>query len=477
VVIGGGQADHSSNGLYTLWAIDCLNALKGNFSKEGSIFFQSPPPFSRLPSIEFDEVAKKGLGETKLTRNGAFCFPDYAVTSFPRGFLDANTSGIEVLMVADVNPVFTAVNQQDFIAAFDRIPFIVSFSPFLDETNNHADLVLPDHVFLEKYEVLFNASMAEFRHCGVQQPVIAPIYDTRQVGDVLLQISKRLGEPFASVLPWQDYKGYIYARLEGVYKTGTGTIFTERMDEEWLRFLKERGWQIFEYSNMEEFWQTLLEKGGWWDPLPENSDFSAAFATPSKKFEFYSQILRNEIGSQVAGKQAPDRAIESLLQKWKIVARGDVVYLPHFEARSDGDTEPFDLHLLTHNLITNQTGIGNLSLLQELFGLLVHEYWQSYVEIHPETARECGISDGDLVRVTSPRGSLQTRAKIHPGIMPEVISMPVGLGHKVSHRRYSREIGVNPFEILVEDYDFLTGRPDLTGTKVIMQKVGGKEQV
>jgi len=33
--------------------------------------------------------------------------------------------------------------------AFEKVPFIASFGSFIDETSNLADLILPDHSFLE----------------------------------------------------------------------------------------------------------------------------------------------------------------------------------------------------------------------------------------------------------------------------------------------------------------------------------------
>ena len=36
--------------------------------------------------------------------------------------------------------------------AFEQVDIIVSFSSFLDETTQYADLVLPDHTFLERWQ-------------------------------------------------------------------------------------------------------------------------------------------------------------------------------------------------------------------------------------------------------------------------------------------------------------------------------------
>jgi anaerobic selenocysteine-containing dehydrogenase len=477
LVLAGGQAANSTNSLYTLWAIESLNALKGNFKGPGPLSLVPQPPFADLPQAQLDEIALAGLSQTGLNQ-----FPEpFWLAADPGESLVNMMSGkepdpVEILFISGINPLFTSINQTRLAPVIDEVPFIVSFSAFVDETSMYADLILPDHTFLEKHEIIFNLPMVEYSHFGLQQPVITPLYDSRHIGDMILQISQQLGGAIAASLPWGDYKEYLQYRLEGVYTTGAGTIFSERIDEAWLKFLKERGWQIFAYTSAAEFWEVLSEKGGWWDPFPPETDFSEVFETPSAKFEFYSQILYEELYSRFSDTETPGQEIEAYLKKHRIESRGDTVFLPHFETpRFYQPEEQFDLHLLTYRLITNADGSGsNLPLMQELFGMLTREYWNSWIEINPETARHRGISDGDMVNVTSPKGSLRLKAKLLPGVMPGMVYVPFGLGHK-AYGRYAREIGVNPYEILQEDYDFLNGNSSLISTKVKLQKVNKEE--
>ncbi|MFQ5865192.1 MAG: molybdopterin-dependent oxidoreductase [bacterium] len=479
LVLAGGQAINSTNGLYTLWAIECLNALKGNYKKDGNISISKEPPFAKLPKVKIDKIASKGLKQRKLIQAiEDFCFTENAVSYLPKMILENRPYPIEMLFLQNVNPVFDSTNQSDFDAALKEIPFIVSFSSFLDETSVYADLILPDHLFLEKHEIVYSIPMVEFSHLGMQQPVIEPLYNTRHVGDVILQMAQNLGGLVAASFAWSDYKEYIQYHLKGIFNTGAGTIFTERMDEAWLRFLKERGWQIFEYTTFEEFWEVLLENGGWWNPFPTVTDFRKIFKTPSRKFEFYSQTLEKEVKSQIPGKELSKPELYSLLGKWNIEARGDLAFLPHYEAlRFKESNGEFTLHLLPYRLITNINGeVSNLPLMQELFGLLTRNYWESWLEINPETAHKYGISDGDYVKVTSPKGSLEVRAKLLPGISPEVLYIPFGLGHK-AYGRFAKGIGVNPYDILVDAYDFLSGAFSLINTKVMLEKAKRKERV
>lgn len=55
----------------------------------------------------------------------------------------------------------------------------------------------------------------------------------------------------------------------------------------------------------------------------------------------------------------------------------------------------------------------------------LHEHRpEGYIEIHPETAKQLGIGDGDMVRVTSRRGSVSVKASVTPKTGPKVVFMP-----------------------------------------------------
>jgi len=478
LVIAGGQAAQSSNALYTLWAIDCLNALKGNYGNDGPFSLQKAPPFARMPKITRDSVAARGLRQKRLSAGaGTFAFADDITGNLAQHLLEKQPYPIDVLMLAGANPLFSSTNQTAFAAALKQIPFVVSFASSMDDTSAYADLILPDHCFLEKQEVFYQVPKTEVRHVGVQQQVIQPFYDTRHTGDVLLQLSDALGGNVASAMAWPDYESYLKARVEGIYKIGAGTIFSERMDEEWLRFLKARGWQIHDYTSFDEFWQVLQEKGGWHDPFPDNTDFTRRFKTPSRKYEFYSRLLHKEMNAVRRANRSQFEDLDALLLRWNITERGDVVFLPHYEPLKYTDHENrFDLHLLSYSLITNINGGSNMRLVQELFGVLVREYWCSWVDINPKTAHRYGIDDGDYVRITSKEGTLVVKAKYHPGVMPDVIHVPFGLGHR-NYGRFAKGVGVNPHEIFSEAYDALSGATSVLNTRAMIQKVEEKEMV
>ena len=132
------------------------------------------------------------------------------------------------------------------------------------------------------------------------------------------------------------------------------------------------------------------------------------------------------------------------------------------------------MYFLTYKQLTNINGEGALlSLVQEMSGLHSRKYWESWVEINPETARRFDIEEDDWVAVTSPRGRIVVRVRLCPTVMPHTVVMPLGLGHRTRGKTH----GVNPYEILVQDSDLISGLDSLISTMVRIEKLQGAEKV
>ena len=104
---------------------------------------------------------------------------------------------IELLFLYDVNPVHSMPGGADFAAALDEVPFVVSASSFPDETSTLANLVLPTHTPLESW----GDSVPREGVRGLMQPVMRPVFDTRHVGDILLESARALGGEVSANLP------------------------------------------------------------------------------------------------------------------------------------------------------------------------------------------------------------------------------------------------------------------------------------
>jgi anaerobic selenocysteine-containing dehydrogenase len=105
----------------------------------------------------------------------------------------------KVLLLDDVNPVYGSPSAWKVADALKRVPFIVSFGSFIDETSALADLILPDHSFLESWVDAAPESGSAKAAPSKFGPVMRPLYDTRSTPDVLLEVSRKLAKQIAGL--------------------------------------------------------------------------------------------------------------------------------------------------------------------------------------------------------------------------------------------------------------------------------------
>jgi anaerobic selenocysteine-containing dehydrogenase len=440
-----------TNGTYSQMAIDSLNALVGSIDSRGGLLLQRRPPFQKWPPIEKDGVAEKGFSQPRIDGAGSIPFPfaDEVPYILPEQIQKGKPYPVEILCLYYTNPLFSLPEPERFRGALEKIPFIVSFSPFMDETTLYSDLVLPDGTYLERWQDDHVEPGLGFPMFGLRSPVLEkPLYDTRNTGDVIIQMARSLGGAVAKSFPWKDFQEALKDAVRGVFASKRGSIQT---------------------NDFEEFWKTLIDRGGWWDPPYHFGEWRKRFETPSGKFEFYSLAMEQGLGD--ASKKS-SKGLDQILKELKIEARGDKVFLPHFEKhRSIGEEKEYPFNLIHYKLMTTAEGRGaNQPFLQEIFGPHLKERWDSWVEINPETARSMGIKDGDLLWVESKAGKVKAKARLFPGTHPKCVQIPYGQGHK-AYGRWAKGRGVNPNDLLVREFDYLGGFVSYLSTRVKVYKV------
>jgi len=436
--VAAGDVSGYSNSLYSQWAIHALNALVGSIDVPGGVMRQMEPPLAPWAEPTLDEVAAQGLSQPRADRAGTDVFPlaesvSHALTQAPYP--------IEVLFLYHANPMYDDPPGLDWKAALEGIPLVVSFSPYLDETSEHADLLLPDCTYLEKWFLEPLEPSLGYPVVGLGQPVVDSLYETRNIADVLIELAQAMGGSLAAAMPWNDFVEALQERVQGLYQAGMGMPSPAPGEGQG------------EGQTFEEFWAELQSRGVWYDQPYEFGQWERVLTTPSGKFEFASQVLKERL--EALGIPFED---EDLLPRYQA---------PAFE----GDESEYPFHLRTFQLITYTERWGaNIPWLQEIYGLYVQEKWDSWVELNPETAHELGIHDGDRVRVESSHGSIELRARLWPGTPPEVASIPLGQGHTAGGR-WAENRGANPNKLVALLTDPLSGELATQSTRVRVRKV------
>jgi anaerobic selenocysteine-containing dehydrogenase len=232
-------------------AVHTLNALVGNVNQAGGIWAVPEPDYIDWPEVEIDAVGSEGLQQPRIDGAGSETYPHARYLSHRLAEIinASQESPVQLLFVTDANPVYSLPDAQSVKKAFEKIPFVVSFSSYLDETAAMADLVLPNHVFLERYEDVPAAVGFPKPIIGLSQPAVEPLYNTQHIGNVIIQLAKEMGDIFAEAFPWDDYETCLEQTLE-------------------------------------DKWEMLTEDGYWVNADFAGADWSEAFETDSLKFEF-----------------------------------------------------------------------------------------------------------------------------------------------------------------------------------------------
>lgn len=185
--IVGGPALAHTNALPTAIAVNALNALVGSVAATGGVHF------------------------TPLPAGGRRAAP--TVAALADGILSGRTP-VDVLLLDDANVVFTSPKAWRVKEAIERVPFVASFGSFVDETSGLADLMLPDHTFLEGWIDAAPESGALAPVVDAAPPAMRPLHATRATVDVLLDVSRRLRQPLAQPLAWKTYEEALAANRE-----------------------------------------------------------------------------------------------------------------------------------------------------------------------------------------------------------------------------------------------------------------------
>jgi anaerobic selenocysteine-containing dehydrogenase len=276
-ICGQGQG-HQPGSLQEFLAVHTLNALVGNINQPGGVWAVPEPDYIDWPETEIDAVASEGLQQPRIDGAGSYRYPNarYLLHRLPEVVNASAQSPVEVLFVADANPVYSVQDTEAVKKAFEKIPFVVSFSSYMDETTALADLLLPNHVFLERYEDVPAALGFPKPIIGLAQPAIEPLYNTRHTGDFIIQLAKELGHSIGAAFPWDDYA----ACLE---------------------------------ETLGDKWDGLVEEGYWMDAEFNVADWTDAFETDSSKFEFTNNEITTLAGYRPLKSEGDEATYPQLL--------------------------------------------------------------------------------------------------------------------------------------------------------------------
>ncbi len=366
-VIQTGEAlDASINATGNARAIMCLMAITGNVERPGSMMSWMPPPTGPIAlfNVEVEgNLSQENLAKAIGTDKHRFmdfgrCHTQTAIKQLREGTCD-----LKMLHQHGGNPLFSLPNTAKVRKALLNLEFISVADQFMSSLAEIADIVLPVAHWLEEEDIW--DEHAGFYVSAVNR-VVSPPGEAWSTAKIYYEIGKRVAPKY---WPWATLEGmfdYQLKRAKVSWKefSRIGSLATKGKDQKY-------------YKYKTDFWV----KGG-------------GFPTPTRKVELYSTVLEKLGYDPLPAHIEPEESYYStpeLAKEYPLIL-------------STGGRIPFYFH----------TQYANLPWLREL---------QHYprVQIHPETAEEHGIKEGDWVWIESPRGRIRQRANLFAGMDPRLV--------------------------------------------------------
>ena len=208
LAIAGEAVAFQSNGHESIRAVQLLNVLVGSLNRPGGIYPDMGSPDG--PTNSFEELI-----------------------SF---IAQMHGNQIRMAMIYG-DPVHTIPPATGFQEALAKVPFLVSFSSLLDDTALMADLVLPDHAALESWGDVIPLAGTREGVVGLMQPVVTPVFDTRQFPEVLMTAASELGGEMKGAFPYPSY----LEMLKADARKRVGISGSKDFETTWVDLLRKGG--------------------------------------------------------------------------------------------------------------------------------------------------------------------------------------------------------------------------------------------
>lgn len=449
-----GPTTHS-NAVYNGMAIHALNALVGSMFAEGGLAYQMGVPYGPLPwkvDDYVDDVAKAAAAKKmpRIDRVKSAEGPMWSnqIQGIPTYHLEGKPYKLDTMLFYITNPIYSTPDCTRWEKALQDI-FVIESSPFPSETSVFADILVPDHTYLERWQDSPTYPFEGYPVTALRVPAVKPAHDTRHFGDVLIEIGKRvegkMGEYYKQV---GNIDNILKAIAKGFEKNpgDNGVNSFETWVEKGVWYKKPYLWR----QVAGEFYQ--------WDGTAYRKPMSAddvkrgLFRTASGKFELRSSELE-KYGEFVNAKLG--------------VAKERVGFPQWVPPRYAGKG---DLFLVTPKTPMHAEGrSANIPQAISIYQPVAGGRNEIFLEMNHKAAKARGIKNGDLVRVTSDIGSLITRVHLTPAARPDTVVLPYGFGHW-AHGRWAKNRGQNANAIIPNVSDPISGLASNYSVLVTVEK-------
>ncbi|BBY44056.1 molybdopterin-containing oxidoreductase family protein [Mycolicibacterium celeriflavum] len=418
------------NGTLTTYLLDAVNVVAGNLDVPGgSMFGRWGLPGERWLN-KAGGAMLRAVYSRKRSRIGGFpsVLGSEPAAVMAKEIITPGRGQVRALFVGAGNPVLSVPNGDELETALESLDLMVGIDLYVNETLAHCDYVLPATSMYERddFPLPFQTLQpTPFRQAT--EAVIAPVGQARAEWEIIDDLAARM---------WRSTPGL--AALAGMRKVLSlfGVRLTPRVLVDAVIRLADGGDRFG------------LRRG----------------------LSFSKLTGRHPHGSVLA-----DNLRDGVLRD-TVVYRGRRIRLRHDEIATEVDKlsrrsvpDGYPMRMIgMREARSENSWLHNSPLLMR--GERMHQ-----ARIHVDDAAAAHIVDGDTVRIASPHGEIELAVVVTKDIVPGVVAVPHGWGHKgTAGWRVANDAGGANVNRLMSsdpsDIESLAGMARLTGVPVRIER-------
>jgi len=298
-------------------AMALVNALLGNWNHKGAFFAPSKLslpkyPYPPYPEMNYDKVDNP---------NHKYPLVDDS-EGLTVGIRDATISGkpypIKSWFVYGTNLIQTLPNQQETIKAINNLDLIVAIDVIPSEITGWADVVLPETIYLERFDAINNPPFRQ-SFMALRQPVIDPPGNQKQNWWIAKKLAEKLG--LGHYYPWNHIEEY----LKYIVEKG-GYSYKELKEKGIILGPKEANYiedgleqEFYTDTGKVNFYSLHLKELGF-DPVPK-------FTKPEDPPQGYFRLLFGRSPVHTFSRTQTNRILDDMMDENKVWINNDIAKL------------------------------------------------------------------------------------------------------------------------------------------------------
>lgn len=199
------------------WLLNVVNVVTGNIDKVGGAMFTQP-------AMDILATAKGLYEKYNRYQSRVRGLPEFMgelpVSVLAEEILTEGEEQIKALITSCGNPILSTPNGRQLDTAFEQLDFMVSVDIYINETTQHADIILPPATGLEvsHYDLTFNA-LAVRNVTRFSEPLFPKAKEAKYDWEIFQELTVRLTGEYEADFQPQDPHAKIDMGLRfGAYK-------------------------------------------------------------------------------------------------------------------------------------------------------------------------------------------------------------------------------------------------------------------